>query len=362
MKNNAVYLDYNATAPVRPAAASAVAEAMAMIGNPSSTHSFGRAVRKAVEQARERVAALVNAPTGVIVFTGGGTEANNLALRGCGRRALVSAVEHDSVLSAVPDPILIPVDGDGLVDLEALKALLAGEAPAVASVMLANNETGVVQPIAAIAELAHRFGALIHCDAVQAAGKIPVDMAALGVDMLSISAHKIGGPPGVGALAVLDHVALKAVARGGGQERGLRGGTLNAPGIIGFGVAADLAGEGLNAFAGLSGLRDDLEREIIRMAPGVKIFGAGARRLPNTSYFSRPGRSNDTQVINLDLAGVAISAGSACSSGKVKASHVLTAMGVDGELASGAIRVSLGWTSTADHVKRFLAAWNRRAA
>lgn len=360
--NNAVYLDYNATAPVRPAAASAVVEAMAMTGNPSSTHGFGRAVRKAVEQARERVAALINAPTESIVFTGGGTEANNLALRGCGRRAVVSAVEHDSVLSAVPDSVLIPVDGDGVVNLEALQDLLAGKPPAVVSVMLANNETGVVQPIAAVAASAHRFGALVHCDAVQAAGKIPVDMAALGVDMLSISAHKIGGPPGVGALAVLGHVTLLAVARGGGQERGLRGGTLNAPGIIGFGVAADLAKEGLNAFAGLSGLRDDLERGILDTAPGVIIFGAGTQRLPNTSCFARPGRSNDTLVIALDLAGVAISAGSACSSGKVKASRVLTAMGVDSELASGAIRVSLGWTSAADHVERFLTAWNKIAA
>ena len=355
--NDPVYLDYNATAPIRPEAAKAVAEAMEACGNTSSTHRFGRAVRKSVEEARQRVAALVNAPAHTLVFTSGGTEANNLALRGCGRRAVISAVEHDSVLKATDDPTLIPVDGDGMVDPQALDRMLADAPCAVVSVMLANNETGVIQPIAAIAEAAHRHGALMHCDAVQAAGKIPVDMGLLGADMLSISAHKIGGAPGVGALIVGDHVALQAIARGGGQERGLRGGTLNAPGIIGFGAAADIAREGLNNFAGLSALRDQLERRVTDLAPGAQVFGKDVERLPNTSCFATPGVAGDTQVMAQDLAGVAVSAGSACSSGKVKASHVLTAMGVGSRQAASAIRVSLGWTSTKGDVERFLAAW-----
>ena len=357
--DRAVYLDHNATTTVRPAAAEAVAAALSLTGNASSVHGFGRAVRRAVEDAREAVAALVGAAPADVVFTSGGTEANNLALRGAGReRIVVSAVEHESVLMAGAGAALIPVDSEGVVDLDALASMLAGEGtPALVSVMLANNETGVVQPVAEAAEVARRFGALVHCDAVQAAGKIPVDMGALGVDMLSLSAHKIGGPAGIGALVVADSVPLSPIVFGGGQERGRRMGTENFSGIAGFGAAAREAGKGVDGFAGLGRLRDALERRILAVSPETRIFGAGAGRLPNTSCLTMPGMASETQVMALDLAGVAVSAGSACSSGKVQASHVLAAMNADPAQAASAIRASLGWNSTAQDVDRFVDAW-----
>ena len=357
--DRAVYLDHNATTTVRPAAAEAVAAALSLTGNASSVHGFGRAVRRTVEDAREAVAALVGAAPADVVFTSGGTEANNLALRGSGReRILVSTVEHESVLMAGAGAALIPVDSDGVVDLDALDSMLAGEGtPALVSVMLANNETGVVQPVAGIAGVARRFGALVHCDAVQAAGKVPVDMSALGVDMLSLSAHKIGGPAGVGALVVADSVPLSPIVFGGGQERGRRMGTENFSGIAGFGAAAREARKGVDGFAELGRLRDGLERRILDISPETRIFGAGAERLPNTSCLTMPGMASETQVMALDLAGVAVSAGSACSSGKVQASHVLAAMNADAAQAASAIRASLGWNSTAQDVDRFVDAW-----
>ena len=357
--DRAVYLDHNATTTVRPAAAEAVAAALSLTGNASSVHGFGRAVRRAVEDAREAVAALVGAAPADVVFTSGGTEANNLALRGAGReRIVVSAVEHESVLMAGAGAALIPVDSEGVVDLDALDSMLAGEGtPALVSVMLANNETGVVQPVAGIVEVARRFGALVHCDAVQAAGKIPVDMGALGVDMVSLSAHKIGGPAGIGALVVADSVPLSPIVFGGGQERGRRMGTENFSGIAGFGAAAREAGKGVDGFAGLGRLRDALERRILAVSPETRIFGAGAGRLPNTSCLTMPGMASETQVMALDLAGVAVSAGSACSSGKVQASHVLAAMNADAAQAASAIRASLGWNSTAQDVDGFVDAW-----
>ncbi len=356
----AVYLDHNATAPVRPAAAEAVARAFALTGNVSSVHRFGRVVRRLVEDARDAVAALVGADAADIVFTSGGTEANNLALRGCGRRVLVSAVEHDSVLKAIAGAEVVPVDGEGVIDIEALDALLAaGDVPTLVSVMLANNETGVVQPVAALAATARRHGALVHCDAVQAAGKIAFDMDTLGVDMLSLSAHKIGGPPGVGALVVGNGTALEPQAVGGGQERGLRAGTVNAPGISGFGAAAEKAHEGLADFAALAELRDGMETRARRTVPATRIFGAGAQRLPNTSCLTMPGISGETQVMALDLDGVAISAGAACSSGKAHAGHVLEAMGVEPAEGACAIRVSLGWTTTEADIVRFENSWTK---
>ena len=358
--DRAVYLDHNATTTVRPAAAEAVAAALSLTGYASSVHGFGRAVRRAVEDAREAVAALVGAAPADVVFTSGGTEANNLALRGAGReRIVVSAVEHESVLMAGAGAALIPVDSEGVVDLDALDSMLAGEGtPALVSVMLANNETGVVQPVAGIVEVARRFGALVHCDAVQAAGKIPVDMGALGVDMVSLSAHKMGGPAGVGALVVADSVPLGPIVFGGGQERGRRMGTENFSGIAGFGAAAREAGKGVDGFAGLGRLRDALERRILAVSPETRIFGAGAGRLPNTSCLTMPGMASETQVMALDLAGVAVSAGSACSSGKVQASHVLAAMNADAAQAASAIRASLGWNSTAQDVDAFVDAWS----
>ena len=355
----AVYLDYNATAPLRPEARQAVKATLAEIGNPSSVHRFGQGARRRVEQARAQVAALVHAEASWVLFTSGGTEANNLALRGAGRaRVLVSAIEHDSVLAAAPEAERSPVGPDGVVRLESLEALLEGDPrPALVSIMLANNETGVIQPVAEAAQVAHAHGALIHCDAVQAAGKIPVDFAELGVDMLSLSAHKLGGPQGVGALVVGRQVALAPEQRGGGQERGLRAGTENVPGIAGFGAAAEATLGGVGDDPALARWRDRLEGSIRTLAPAARFFGAGAARLPNTACFTMPGVPSETQVIALDLAGVAVSAGSACSSGKVRPSHVLRAMGASEAEAGSAIRVSLGWRSEENDIERLLEAW-----
>lgn len=354
-----VYLDHNATTPVRPEAAGAMAAALAMPGNPSSVHSFGRAARRLLEEAREAVAALAGAAPAEVVFTGGGTEANNLALRGCGRPiVLVSAIEHDSVFAAVPSAVAIPVDGDGVVDGDALAVLLAGvaEGTAIVSVMLANNETGVIQPVATIAEIARRHGALVHCDAIQAAGKVPLDMGALGVDLLTVSAHKIGGPQGVGALIVGNGTRIEPLLRGGGQEHRRRAGTENLPGAAGFGAAARTAAQRLASFAGLAIWRDRLEAALRAIEPDLTVFGSAVPRLPNTSCLAVPDMASETQVMALDLAGIAVSAGSACSSGKVGPSRVLAAMG-GGALADKAIRVSFGWTSEEADVEWFLTAW-----
>ncbi|MEX2644601.1 MAG: cysteine desulfurase family protein [Acetobacterales bacterium] len=362
--NTSVYLDHNATAPLRPCAAEAMARALAETGNPSSVHGFGRRARRRVEDAREAVAALADADPAGVVFTAGATEANNLALGlARGRRVLVSAVEHDSVLAAAPEATRIPVDGDGLVDLDALDRLVAEVAgqsaagPLLVSVMLANNETGAVQPVAeAVARVrAVAPDALLHCDAVQAAGRIPVDMAALGVDMLALSAHKLGGPQGVGALIVRDGVPLVADRRGGGQERGRRAGTEPVAAIAGFGAAAqEAAGE---SWDDVRALRERLEASAREISPDCRVFAAGAPRLPNTTCLTLPGMSAETQVMALDLAGVAVSAGAACSSGKVALSHVLLAMGVGPDEAATAIRVSLGPATTGAEVDRFLDLW-----
>lgn len=360
---NPVYMDHNATTAIRPEARDAVALALALTGNPSSVHGSGRTARRLVEDARDAVAALVGAEPAWVVFTSGGTEANNLALRVLPKRApiLCSAVEHASVLSVMDGIVEIPVDGDGVVDLGALEALLAGEdTPALVSVMLANNETGVLQPVADVAALAHEHGALIHCDAVQAAGKMAIDFRTLGCDLMSLSAHKIGGPSGVGALVVTSGVegdlALIPMLRGGGQERGRRAGTENVPGIAGFGAAARAAREGLTDFARLGRWRERIENRL-RQHADSRVYGFGAPRLANTSCLTMPGVEAETQVIQLDLAGVAVSAGAACSSGKVEPSRVLAAMGVDANEAATAIRVSLGWNTTEDDADKFVEAW-----
>lgn len=354
-----VYLDSNATAPLRPEAAAAMAEALALTGNPSSVHGYGRAARQRLEAARRAVAALVAADPTQIIFTSGGTEANNLALSATGRqRILVSAGEHDSVLQAVPHAQRIPLDAHGRLDLTALeRALAESDEPALVSVMQANNETGVLQPMTEVAGLARLHGALLHCDAIQAAGKVPVDLAAIGADMISLSAHKLGGPPGIGALALATGREVTGQLRGGGQERSRRAGTENLPGAAGFGAAAAVAAQNLDKMAALAGLRDSMEQALLAIAPELRIFGQAAPRLPNTSCFGVAGLEAETQVMALDLAGVAVSAGSACSSGKVRPSHVLMAMGATAAEASAAIRVSLGWQSTAGDIERLLEAW-----
>jgi cysteine desulfurase len=356
------YLDYNATAPLKPAAKAAMIEAMELTGNPSSVHRFGRLARRMLEDSRAKVAALAGAAPAGVVFTSGGTEANALALLGSGRRrALVSAIEHDSVRAAVrrlPRADEIPVAANGTIDLAALERLLGSDASdIIVSVMLANNETGVVQPIAEVAAMAHARGALVHCDAVQAAGKLALDRAALGVDLLTISGHKIGGPAGIGALVLREGLDLAAPMLGGGQERRRRGGTENLSGIAGFGAAAEEARGDIAAQPRLAVLRDRIEAAVRALSPSVRVFGADAPRLANTSCLSMPGVASEIQVMAFDLAGVAISAGAACSSGKVAASHVLRAMGVSEAEAANAIRVSLGWRSEASDVDAFLQAW-----
>ncbi|HYN38492.1 MAG TPA: cysteine desulfurase family protein [Rhodospirillales bacterium] len=356
--NASIYLDHNATTPLRPEAAAAIAEAMKIGGNPSSVHAAGRRARRAIEDSREQVAALVGAEPAQVIFTSGGTEANAQALRGSGRwRTLISAVEHVSVRGAIDGATVVPVDSDGIIRIDALAGLLAAsDVPALVSVMLANNETGVIQPIAEVAAVCRRHGAMLHCDAVQAAGRVALDMRDLGVHMLSLSAHKLGGPAGCGALVVEAAVPLQALLRGSGQERGRRSGTENVIGIAGFGAAAERA-RGLQDAGRLAMLRDRLERRLQSMYPAAQVFGATAPRLPNTACIAMPGVAAETQVIAFDLAGIAVSAGAACSSGRVTRSGVLAAMGVGDDLASTAIRVSLGWTTGETDVERFIEVW-----
>ncbi len=358
-----VYLDWNATARLRPEAREAVLEALDDGGNPSSVHGAGRHARHLVERAREQVAALVGAHPREVVFTSGGTEANTLALSPVlGDRLLVSAIEHPSVRSggqfqAVED---IPVGADGVIDLCALERLLAGMSRPLVSIMLANNETGVVQPVAQAAELVHAAGGLLHVDAVQGPGRIACDFKALGADLMTLSAHKIGGPQGVGALIKRDALHLQPLIKGGGQEGGSRAGTENVPGIAGFGAGAAAAARNWREETVLMAeLRNRLESGLKAMSPEAVIFGAGADRLPNTTLFAVPGIKAETAVIALDLEGVAVSSGAACSSGKVTPSHVLAAMGIEAGLAGGAIRLSLGYSSTQAEIEMFLKTWEK---
>ena len=369
---NSVYLDYNATAPVRPEAVEAMNGVLAHVGNPSSTHAAGRAARAELEAARDAVAALVGAPPATLIFTSGGTEACNLAIASAvaagARRLIVSAIEHDCIhataLASGAAAEVWPVTADGIADLGWLAARLmawdaADGAPFVA-LMLANNETGVIQPVAESAKIVRAAGGWLHVDAVQAAGKIAIDMAALGADTLAVSAHKIGGPQGAGALAFGPRATLSRGQHGGGQERGRRGGTENLPGIAGFGAAAAAAQRDLPRYADQAGWRDAAVARLGAAAP-IKVFGRSAPRLANTLCFAAPGLSSETLVMALDLDGVMVSAGSACSSGKVKASPVLAAMG-ETDLAGAALRVSGGWATTESDWVRFTDVWLARYA
>ncbi len=347
---NTVYLDANATEPLRPEARAALLDAMDVTGNPSSVHAAGRVARRALENARE---ALARRFGGEVVFTSGGTEADALAIHalGDGRRLLIGATEHDAVRSARVDAETLPVDGAGRIELSALEAALAG-GPALVCLMLANNETGTIQPVAEAAVLCRRFGARLHVDAVQAAGRMQVDLRALGADSMAVSSHKLGGPAGAGALVLANGLEGPVLMRGGGQERGRRGGTPPVAVIAGFAAAADAPGSDLLA------LRTEVER-IVGEAGGAVL--GGRKRLANTVCAALSGVPAQTQLITLDLAGVAVSAGAACSSGKVARSHVLDAMGL-GALAGEAIRVSLPWCATAADVSAFGAAYTAMAA
>ncbi len=372
------YFDWNATAPLRAEARAAMTAALELTGNASSVHAEGRAARHLVEAARSQVAALVGAEARNVTLTSGATEANVLALtpflevageRQPRDRLFVSAIEHPSVLgggrfeaAAVEK---LPVTADGVADVAALPGALAKAERPLVSVMLANNETGAIQPIREIADVVHAAAGILHVDAVQGAGRIDCDMAALGADLISLSSHKIGGPQGAGALVRRSgvfgdiHIAAPLI-RGGGQERGLRAGTENVAAIVGFGAAAQAAAAARQADAvRMARLRDQFEAELRSLRPDAVIFVANAARLPNTSLFAVPGLKAETAIISFDLNGVAVSSGAACSSGKVSLSSVLTAMGVDPALAGGAIRVSLGWSTTDRDLEILLNAWKR---
>lgn len=361
-----IYLDHNATTPLEPRVLEAMLPWMQdRYGNPSSRHALGRQAKAALELAREQVAALVNAHPSQVIFTGGGTEANNLALKGRAMapgRLLISAIEHASLLG--PARAMqrqgwqldrLSVDSQGMLDIEAAAASL-NDATRLVSLMWANNETGAIQPVAAIAELCRNRGIVLHSDAVQAVGKIPVDFASSGVQLLSLSAHKIYGPKGVGALVVDKSLELLPLLDGGGQERNRRGGTENIPAIVGFGLAAELARLELHQRSlQLEHLRGRLEQQLAQRLPQAVIFSSGIARLPNTVFLAIPGLDGETLIMAMDREGLALSSGSACGSAQNEPSPVLRAMGVATELAQGAIRISLGKDNTEQDIDRLVA-------
>ncbi|WP_072385686.1 cysteine desulfurase family protein [Hyphomicrobium sp. CS1BSMeth3] len=366
------YLDWNATAPLLPEARAAIERALDVHGNPSSVHAEGRRARAVVETAREQVAALIGARPSEIVFTSGATEACATVLAAPWSAILVAGIEHDAVLrpaeATTGQHIALAVDADGRVDLAEVgdKARSAvteyGAGNILAALQIANNETGVLQPLPEVAAIAREAGALVFTDAAQAAGRIPIDFAAIGADFMALSAHKLGGPKGIGALVVRDGRELPPLIRGGGQERRRRGGTENIPGIAGFGAAADVARKTVAEHARIAALRDRLEANLLDTTPEARIVGAGTERLPNTTCIALPGHAAETLVIRFDLAGIAVSAGAACSAGKIGASHVLMAMGLDETTARSAIRISIGPTTTNHDIDRCVAAWREIAA
>ncbi|MEW6146602.1 cysteine desulfurase family protein [Bradyrhizobium japonicum] len=367
-----VYLDWNATTPLRSEARAAILAAYDLIGNPSSVHAEGREARRLVEEARSALAGAVGAQPRNVVFTSAGTESNALALSpglrgrsgGPVERLLVSAVEHASVLAGGRFPGdkigLIPVTRSGVVDLDRLKIQLQDGPPALVSIMAANNETGALQPVAEAASIVHAAGGLLHVDAIQALGKIPFDINTVGADLATFSAHKIGGPKGVGALVMAEGIGgLEPVLRGGGQELNRRAGTENVAGIAGFGAAVKAALQALaKDVERMASLRDLLENGLRGIA-GATVFADDVARLPNTVLFTAPGLKAETAVIGFDLEGIAVSSGSACSSGRVQPSHVLSAMGYDPAVAQGAVRLSLGWSTQPEDINRALEAWRK---
>ena len=357
----AIYLDCNATTPLRPQALAKMQEWLSIPANPSSAHSFGRVAKKQLEDARKTIAEAISAWPNEVIFTGSGTEANVTILRGFPeRRLLVSSIEHSSILKSVENTGVgyIPVDNNGLINIEKLDAMLAeNQQPALVSVMLANNETGVIQPISEVAAICKKHGALLHSDAVQALGKYPVDFSLLGADMLTISAHKCGGAVGAAALVIKNNLRIKPLITGGGQELGRRAGTENIAAITAFAAAVEAID--LEHMQKLRVWLDEMEAQMQEV--GGIIFGKDASRLPNTVCVAMPRVGNEIQLIDFDLNGYAVSAGSACSSGRIEKSHVLLAMGVSTELASCAIRISVGWNTMQDEIKKFTQSWMKLA-
>lgn len=358
-KTRKIYLDYNATAPLRPKAKALMLEILERPHNASSVHEYGRTARKTIEDSREKVAALIGAPANQVIFNSGATEGNNTVLHHfSGEKILVSAIEHPSVLEAAPDAIHIPVTKDGVIDLNALEDLLQSEKPALTSVMLVNNETGAVQPLAEISALAKKYGSLVHSDAVQAAGRIPVDIAALGVDFLTISSHKLGGPQGAGALVLGLCGITPTLLHGGGQEKKARAGTENVAAIAGLGAAAEEALAELSSYTEkMTTLRTAVETGLHKN--GTTIHASQVERAPGTTLLSLPGASSETLLMAFDLEGICLSNGSACSSGKVEPSHVLKAMGVPKNISSGTLRISMGWDTDPADIDRFLEVWEK---
>ena len=377
-----VYLDHNATSILRPEAQDAMINALEFPGNASSIHEEGRKARALIEDARRHLAGLVQTSPQNVVFTSGGTEANITALspelvcanrKGSSKenvRCFISAIEHPCVHSGgrfnKDDITYLPVSGEGVVIIEKVKETITDfrhtdpEAPFLVSVMMANNETGAIQPVSEISQIVHEAGGLLHVDAVQAVGKINVECANVGADLLTISAHKIGGPQGIGALILCSKnlVIGPSLMRGGGQELNRRAGTENVAAIAGFGAAAEQSQKDLETISQIETLRDEMETKLLKACPEMFVFALNVERLPNTSCFAIPGMSAETLLIALDLEGIAVSSGSACSSGKVERSHVLSAMGVEEDLARGAIRISLGWNTTQEDVNCFLQVWS----
>lgn len=360
---NSIYLDYNATAPIRPEVLALVSEVMGGVGNASSVHAHGRTARKYVEDARVQVAALCGVESEQVIFTSGATESNNTILHGYkNKRVLISAIEHPAILESAPNAETIPVTSDGVIDMAIFEKMLnEGEPPTLVSVMLVNSETGVIQPVAEIAKMAHEKGALFHTDAVQGAGRLDLNMAKLGVDVMSLSAHKMSGPQGVGAIITRENLTLPKFMLGGGQEKNCRAGTHNTAGIAGMGLAAELAQKNLAQYENITKLRDKLESDIRKISSSAVIYGADAPRVGNTSNIGLPGMPAETQLMALDLDGICVSSGSACSSGSFKPSHVLSAMGTSEEEAKSALRISLGWATTQSDIDAFVKAWSKLA-
>lgn len=361
--NKNIFLDYNATTPVLPEAKQAMINAMELPLNPSSVHSFGREGKKLLNQARESIAKNIGAEGSTIIFTSSGTESNNMALGSLKdvSRILISSIEHDSILkpASYKESIFINVDKNGLVDLGHLKKecaeLKKHEKKFLVSIIHANNETGVIQDFSEISPIIYENGDYIHIDASQSVGKVPFDFNNLNVDMATISSHKLGGPKGAAALIVKSGLDIKPMIYGGGQERYLRAGTENLPAIAGFAKAVEISVARLEEYKEyVGGLRDHFEKSLCKISPDIKVYSDKVDRLPNTSNFSLPDCDNETALINLDLAGFAVSAGSACSSGRVVTSHVLSAMGVPDPEAKTALRLSIGMETTREEIDGFL--------
>ena len=354
------YLDYNATALIRPDVLTLVTQVMGEVGNVSSVHDFGRRARHYVEQARRQVAQLCAVQEDQVVFTSGATESINTVLGGYrDKPCLISSIEHLATIAAAPHAAVIPVLDSGVVDMDGYKILLAEVKPELVSVMLVNSETGVLQPVKEMAQLAHDAGALFHTDAVQGAGRIDISLDNLGVDFMSLSGHKMAGPQGVGAIISKKGVNLPKFMLGGGQEKNCRAGTHNTAGIAGMGLAAAQALENLPHYAEIERLRDGMEQQMHEISSKITIYGSDAPRVGNTCNVGVAGLPAQTQMMALDLDGIAVSSGSACSSGAFKASHVLMAMGASEEDAKSALRISMGWATTSADIDRFLESWKK---